>query len=278
MMTAAIVHPDHATVIPFCPEPIMNGDGSTKNDCERSAAERLYRHMRREHPHLSLIITEDALGANGPHIRLLKELNMRFIIVAKPDGNKSLFEFLNGVERQEYNYTDGENAYKIQFVNDIPLNDAHHDIKVNFIEAWVTDRTGAVYHNTWITDIPITMDNVYRLYQGGRTKWKIENETFNTLKNQGYHFEHNFGHGNKHLTTVFAFLMFVAFLIDQIQQSCCGLFQAALETMNSKVRLWGRMRAYFTTLLIKSWEQLWQGIAFGLQKLHLTPLVPPNTS
>ena len=31
------------------------------------------------------------------------------------------------------------------------------------------------------------------------TRWKIENETFNTLKNQGYHAEHNFGHGNQYL-------------------------------------------------------------------------------
>ena len=33
--------------------------------------------------------------------------------------------------------------------------------------------------------------------RGGRARWKIENETFNTLKNQGYHFEHNYGHGKK---------------------------------------------------------------------------------
>jgi len=36
---------------------------------------------------------------------------------------------------------------------------------------------------------------VYRIMQGARARWRIENETFNTLKNQGYHFEHNFGHG-----------------------------------------------------------------------------------
>ena len=36
-----------------------------------------------------------------------------------------------------------------------------------------------------------------------RARWKIENETFNTLKNQGYHFEHNYGHGEQHLSVVF---------------------------------------------------------------------------
>ena len=66
------------------------------------------------------------------------------------------------------------------------------------------------------------------LMRGARARWKIENETFNTPKNQGYHFEHNFGHAYQHLSTVFAYLMLLAFLLDQVQQHCCGLFQQAL--------------------------------------------------
>jgi hypothetical protein len=264
MMSAVIAHPNHATVIPLCPEPIIKTDGATKNDCERNASERLYKDIRREHPHLRLIVTEDALGSNGPHIRLLQELDMRFILVVKPDGNKSLFEFLNGIERQECIYSDDKFSYKIQFVNGVPLSDSHSDLDVNFIEAWVYDNKGnQQYHNTWITDISITKTNAYCLFRGGRTKWKIENETFNTLKNQDYHFEHNYGHGKQHLSTVLVFLMMLAFLIDQIQQSCCGLFQMAWEKMKSKVRLWWRLRAYFTTQLINSWEDLWQAIACG---------------
>jgi hypothetical protein len=279
MMSAAIVHPDRATVIPFCPEPITNQDGSEKNDCERNAAERLYRHIRREHPHLPIIVTEDALGSNGPHIHLLKELDMRFILVVKQEGNKSLFEFLKGVQLQEHTHTDDERTYKMRFINDVPLNDSHNDLMVNFIELSVYDKNNNLeYHNSWITDITITTCNAYRLCQGGRAKWKIENETFNTLKNQGYHFEHNFGHGFKHLSTVFAFLMFLAFFIDQIQQSACGLFQAALTKMGSKVRLWGRMKAYFTALFIDSLEQFWQGIAFGIEGGRLIPKIPVNNT
>ena len=228
------------------------------------------------HPHLRLIVTEDALGSNGPHIRLLQELDMRFILVVKPDGNKSIFEFLNGIERQECIYSDDKFTYKIQFINGVPLSDSHNDLYINFIEAWVYDNKGNLqYHNTWITDINITKANVYIIFQGGRAKWKIENETFNTLKNQNYHFEHNYGHGKHHLSTVLAFLMMLAFLIDQIQQSCCGLFQAAWGKMKSKVRLWGRLRAYFTTQHINSWEDLWRAIAYGPAGILN---VPPNTS
>jgi len=62
-----------------------------------------------------------------------------------------------------------------------------------------------------VTDIPINEANLMHLMRGARARWKIENETFNTIKNQGYHFEHNFGHGYQHLSTVLMHLMMPAF-------------------------------------------------------------------
>lgn len=264
MMTAVIAHPDHATVIPFCPEPVIKGDGMTKNDCERNASERLYRHIRREHPHLKLIVTEDGIGSNGPHILLLNELEMGYILVVKPDGNKSLFDFIKGCTLEKTEYRDGEYRVVIQFVNNVPLNDTYPDLHVNFFEARVYDGEGnQIYYNTWITGFTVTKNNAYCLYRGGRAKWKIENEAFNTIKNQGYNFEHNYGHGKHNLSTVFALLMMLAFLIDQLQQACCGLFQEAWKGSKTKVRLWARLRAYFMTWKINSWEDLWRAIASG---------------
>jgi hypothetical protein len=77
-----------------------------------------------------------------------------------------------------------------------------------------------------VTDVRVSQRNVYHLMRGGRARWKIENATFNTLKNQGYHFEHNYGHGEQHLSVVFAMLMMLAFGVDQAQQLCCAWFQA----------------------------------------------------
>jgi hypothetical protein len=101
-----------------------------------------------------------------------------------------------------------------------------------------------------MTDFPITEQNVYALMRGARARWKVENETFNTLKTQGYHFEHNYGHGYQHLSTVLGSLMLLAFLIDQIQQLCCPQFQAALKKCKKRIRLWGRLRHWFLTFYI----------------------------
>ncbi len=79
-------------------------------------------------------------------------------------------------------------------------------------------RKGKEYNFSWITDLELRRDNVYQVMRGGRGQWKIESETFNTLKNQGYELEHNYGHGQKHLTTVFGILMMLAFFVDQVQE------------------------------------------------------------
>ena len=109
---------------------------------------------------------------------------------------------------------------------------------------------------------------------GAEMPRSTHHETFNTLKNQGYHFEHNFGHGTQNLSTVLAFLMMLAFLIDQAQQRCCGLFQAALAKEKSKTNLWFKMRSLFTLYTIESWSVLFQGMIFGMKDTALIP----NTS
>ncbi|MEM1282745.1 MAG: transposase, partial [Chlamydiota bacterium] len=224
--------------------------------------------------HLPIIVVEDALSANGPHLNLLKKLNMSFITVVKPKGNAYLFDWVNGFNWQEdrtkwdksqdeYSFIDKDgNTHKLRFINKVPLNETHEDFKVNFLEYWEVDSKGKIlYHNTWITDLTISQKNSYQIAQGGRTRWHIENETFNTLKNQGYNFEHNYGHGYKHLSTVFAMFMMLVFLIDQSKQLCCGLFQAALEKLSfKKSRLWREIRHFFDGYIIPSWEVLYKAI------------------
>lgn len=128
---------------------------------------------------------------------------------------------------------------------------------MNFIDCVVRDKKGRRAHFSWITDLTVTQENVYTLARVGRARWHIENETFNTLKNEGYQFEHNFGHGNKNLSHVFGLLMFLAFLIDQVQQRCCGMFQQALEKAKRKVRLWEKLRVYFLGFYLDSWADLY---------------------
>ncbi len=276
ILGAVLVHPDRSEVFPLAPEPILKQDGAKKNDCERNAAKRFLTDLRREHPHLKLIVIEDGLASNGPHIKHLKSLNLRFILGAKETDHRFLFDWVtNTATTQTHELIDEKGVtHRFRYLNDAPLNDANFELKVNFLEYWEIPPSGKTKHFSWVTDLPITVDNLMSLMRGGRARWKVENETFNTLKNQGYHFEHNVGHGEKHLSTVFAYLMMLAFLIDQIQQHCCDLFQQAQKKAKRKRYFWEKVRGLFFHYLIPDWNALYSGIAFGIKS---TP-IPFNTS
>src|SRR2546426_4167451 len=225
MLGAAIIHPDQRAVIPLMPEPIVNHDGTVKNDCERNAAKRFVAKLRQDHPHLKFIVTEDSLSSNAPHIETLHAHGLHYILGVKEGDHAYLFEQVEVADqaRRVTYYERHDHAaavvHRFRFVNDVPLNESNTDVRVNFIEYWELGDN-KVQHFSWVTDLRVSKRNVYRLMRGGRARWKIENETFNTLENQGYNFEHNYGHGEQNLSVVFAMLMMLAFLVDQTQQLC----------------------------------------------------------
>jgi hypothetical protein len=281
MLGAALVHPDVRAVIPLMPEAIVKHDGTAKNDCERNAATRFVAKLRQDHPHLKFIVTEDSLSSNAPHIETLHDHDLRYILGVKEGDHAFLFNQVQAAEhagRVTY-YERHDRAsgirHRFRFVNDVPLNESNADVRVNFIEYW---EMGAdkVQHFSWVTDLRVSKRNVFHLMRGGRARWKIENETFNTLKNQGYNFEHNYGHGEQHLSVVFAMLMMLAGLVEQTQQLCCALFQAVWAKLGRKRMLWERMRALFYDYAFASMRQLFEALLYGFKKS--SPIVAIDSS
>jgi len=268
-------------VIPLIPEPIVKQDGTDKNDCERNAAKRFIAKLRKDHPHLKFIVTEDSLSSNAPHIETLHAHGLHYILGVKDGDHAYLFEQVEVADQAGrvtyYERHDRAAAvvHRFRFVNDVPLNESNTDVWVNFIEYWELGDN-KVQHFSWVTDLRVSKRNVYHLMRGGRARWKIENETFNTLKNQGYHFEHNYGHGTKNLSVVFAMVMMLAFLVDQTQQLCCALFQAVWAKLGSKRLLWERMRALFYDYALESMRQLLEALFYGLKKPQ--PLLAVDSS
>ena len=152
---------------------------------------------------------------------------------------------------------------KAEFANGLILNDTHQELTVNYLEYTETDtQTGEVlYYSSWITDLPIGQDNVQEMVAVARSRWKIENETFNTLKNQGYHLEHNYGHGKKYLATNFALLTMLAFLTGQIAQHLDPAFQKAWQYCQTKKALWQKIRQVFGLLPAVSMNAIYRFIA-----------------
>lgn len=268
LLGGVLVHPDYAEVVPFAPEAIIKQDGETKNDCERNAAKRFFEKLRQDHPHLPLIVVEDGLSSNAPHIQELHKHNLHYILGVKAGDHKFLFAYVAKARAAglttEFEYQSAGTLHRFSFINQAPLNESNPDQLVNFVEYWEV-KPGKTQHFSWVTDFTISTANVYQIMRGGRARWKVENETFNTLKNQGYHFEHNFGHGVKNLSVVFANLMMLAFLVDQTQQLACHLFQAAVKKEGSRIRFWEHLRALFYTLEFTCMEDIYRALVYGFR-------------
>jgi hypothetical protein len=275
MLAAVVVHPNYRTVFPLMLEPIIKTDGMTKNDCEHSAVKRLLANLRTAHPHLKMMVTLDGLYADGVIIKLLKELKIPFIISAHEKDLKHLYEFYNYSKKEEMRHSNTGVEQTFTWVNGLPLNDRHHECEVNLLR-FEEETVKKVVRYDLITDIFLDKNTAITITTGGRTRWHIENETFNTLKNQGYQFEHNFGHGYKNLSVVMAYLMFTAFLIDQVQEFSCKHFQKALKKSGRIRYLWEKMRSYFLLYFIDSWADLYTAIAENLSA-RLVELLPNSS-
>jgi hypothetical protein len=265
-LAAVLVHPDQKEVFPLDFEAIVNCDGARKNDCERNAAKRLCAALHERFAELAILLVEDALYANAPHIRQITGYNWKYILNIKPDSHQSLERQFAGRRARgqvkERWQTDAQGVeHYFAWTTDLCLCDDAVDVKVNYLLYEQTDKQGQVKRWTWITNLRLTARSVERVMRAGRSRWKIENETFNTLKNQGYHFEHNYGHGYLNLATVLVLIMLLAFSVDQIQQHGCRLFRQLWDGLGTKTKLWSSLRHLFNVLVFESMEALYRHMA-----------------
>lgn len=263
MLAAVIAKPGHSQVLPLGCEAINKQDGEKKNDHELKAARRLWERLWASHGDKKFLHGGDALFANGPMARAIEQAGHSYLFSVKPDSHESLFAHRAG-QRQYYKSLSekiDKEHWKLDWYNGLALNNASPNVRVGFVLLEVTDAKGKVSKFTWATNLKVSKGNVAEIARCGRARWKIENETFNTLKNQGYHFEHNYGHGNKNLSNVLATLMLLVFLIDQIQELASKAFITILKTVKTRRRLWEEFRAVFSYREVNSFKHLLATIA-----------------
>ena len=186
---------------------------------------------------------------------------MSYILVAKPTDHKILFEWVDELtglgdgHRIELKMPKGK-RHVYEWINGVPLNGQDHADNVNFFQFKIMDKTSKVtYKNSWVTSLDINDGNVAHIAQAGRCRWKIENECFNTLKNQGYYLEHNFGHGKKQLSHNLYLLTMLAFFFHQIFELTDPAYQLCRRSLGSKRLLWETFRVLIRYFVFETWNQ-----------------------
>jgi hypothetical protein len=255
-------------VVPLEPEFVVPQDGHDKQDCESMAARRWLAAHGPSYARLDPVYLGDDLYSRQPICQAVRAVGGHFLFVCKPSSHPTIEEYLTGVElseltkqvkhgRQRFTHT-------YRWLCDVPLRDGADAMTVNWLMIEIRNAAGEVtYRNSFITDLPTDRDTVVELAACARARWKIENESFNTLKTKGYNLEHNFGHGKKHLSAVLATLNLLAFAFHTVAELTYDLWLQAINKTAARSRFFERLRSITVFLVFPSWHNLLTTLAFA---------------
>lgn len=285
-ITPVIVAPGNPRAIPLRPEFIVPQDGHDKQDCETAAGKRWMDQNSARYAPFKATLLGDDLYAHQPMCRRARLHDFHFIFVCKPESHTTLYQYVNLLQpeaglhvlKQRVKNPKGHwETHTYRFANGVPLAEGDDALRVNWCEVTITKGKGAdakrVYHNAFISDFEITEANVTLLVATGRARWKIENENNNVLKNRGYHLEHNFGHGQEHLSSLLAAMNILAFLYHAFLDFCDEKYRLIRAALPTRQTFFDDLRALTRYLLFVDWDAL---MDFMMRGLEIGPYAPKS--
>lgn len=273
-ITPVFVAPGQSKVISLPPEFITPQDGHNKQDCENAAAKRWITEYAPVYGHLGITILGDDLYSRQPICTLILDNKLHFILVCKPNSHKTLYQWIEELQAMDTVETLVEkiwtgkthHIYTYRFVNKVPLRDGEDALEVNWCEVTITSATGKrLYKNAFVTDFDISKDNVKQIVADGRARWKIENENNNTLKTKGYHLEHNFGHGKKHLSNLLLTLNLLAFFFHTALGIFDETYRRIREDLPTQRTFFDDIRTLTRYMCFDNWDVMLAFMARGLE-------------
>ena len=286
-VTPALVAPGEPRVVALPPEFVVREDGREKQDCEIRAASRWLDTWGIHYASWGVTLLGDDLYAHQPFCQKARDAGFHFLFTCKPASHPTITEWVVDFARsgpigthsviiaRSQGKAKGKRiprvvreCWSFRFMADLPLRDTDDALLANWFELTVTDEeTGQIlYHNSWITDHPVTEDTLVALAKAGRARWKIENEHIQTLKVGGYRLEHNFGHGKRHLSNVLASMNILAFLLHTAFEFLDDRYRTLRFRYGSRVAFFQRFATLLEWALFENWDHV---IAVMFAKLRV---------
>ena len=273
-ITPVIVKPGCAHVIPLPPEFITPQDGHEKQDSEHAASKRWLKEHAQIYAAMGVTFLGDDLYDCQPICIAMLEEKCHFILTCKPDSHKTLYEWIDGLDKinkvktyiQKRRHGKKQFTDTYRFVSKVPLRDSDDALLVNWFELITTDANGKViYRNAFVTDHEVTEGNICQMVLAGRARWKIENENNNVLKTKGYNLEHNFGHGKQYLSQLLLSMNILAFLYHTVLHFTDLAYQKIREKLPTRKTFFDDLRALTRYIYFDGWKEIMDFMADGLE-------------
>ena len=266
MVAPALVAPEAAHVFALEPEFVLPQDGSQKQDCEQNATRRWLSRNAARLPAERVTFLGDDLYCKQPFCEQMEALHSHYILVCKPDSHTTLYTEVELLAAAGLLETRSERVWngrfhekrRYRFSNGVPLRAGSAALLANWCEVTIVHaQTGEqLYYNSFATNYPLSQGSVAAVVRSGRARWKTENENYNTLKNRGYHLEHNFGHGQQYLSAILASLNLLAFLLHTVLWLTEPTALQVRTSLGTLQTFWGDVRTLTRLFYFRSWAHL----------------------
>lgn len=225
-----------------------------KQDCELGAFPRLALALKRDFPQARLCLCGDALFACGRVLRTTRDLDWAYVLTLKPTHMPAVwdeFQRLLALVPEQYvrvQLPDGRTQV-YRWVNGLSYEDEAGQTHV--FNAILCEETSAPSNPgdppvttifSWITGFPVSADNVVAIAtKGGRHRWTIENQGFNTQKNGGLNLEHAYSFEGERIKAYY-YLLQIAHVILQFVEQGSLLRRLARGVGKTPLQLFGSLR------------------------------------
>jgi hypothetical protein len=275
LIAPVLVAPGVSQVFSLAPEFIQPQDGHDKQDCEQAAVQRWLTQQASHLPLARTTFLADDLHCKQPFCESVLALGSSFILVCLPTSHETLYREIdllaqaNLLETHQERHWNGRfhELRHYRFTNGVPLRAGGDALLVNWCEVTILNaQTGEqLYTNSFATNHRLTNHSVADVVRCGRARWKTENENHNTLKNRGYHLEHNFGHGKQYLSSILITLNLLAFLLHTLLWLTEPVAQAIRAELGNLQTFWTDVRTLTRYFYYPSWSALFTFMATQLE-------------
>jgi hypothetical protein len=280
LIAPVLVAPGVSHVFSLAPEFIQPQDGHDKQDCEQAAVQRWLAQQASHLPLARTTFLADDLHCKQPFCERVLALGSSFILVCLPASHETLYREIDLLAQAHLLETHQERQWngrfhelrRYRFSNGVPLRAGGDALLVNWCEVTIlNEQTGElIYTNSFVTNHRLTTHTVAEVVRCGRARWKTENENHNTLKNRGYHLEHNFGHGKQYLSSILIALNLLAFLLHTVLWLTEPAAQAIRVELGNLQTFWTDVRTLTRYFHYPSWSALFTFMATQLE-LNASP-------
>jgi hypothetical protein len=223
------------------------GTEQRKQDCELKALRRLAKQLRQDYPQLSLCLSGDGLFACGEGFQVAKDYRLSYVYTFQEGRLPAVWADFQGLlglcpaQRVEVVTPQGvRQVYR--WVQDLSYSDsAGRSWSFTAIQCEETCADGTTALWAWLTDLEVNRDTIVEVATtGGRQRWHIENQGFNTQKNSGLNLEHAYSHGAQWAS--YYYLLQIAHVILQLVEKGSLLRQLAQDQGRTPLQLFGSLK------------------------------------